>query len=323
MSSRKELEQMSRAARFYYADEMTQQEVAQALGVSRPTVSRLLAQARCEGIVQITIVDPFTTVGDLEARLVKTFDLKRAVVVAGEGLNNDLLHRRLGFAAAGYLQQTLGNGDRVGIGWGRTLHAVVEALDSTQRAAIQVYPLIGGMGQISPSFQVNNLAQRLAEMFNGSWHPFFAPAFVSDPAALNGLLRLPDLEMIHQSWLQLDIALIGIGHFALQRQSSMLFASYMADDALQKLEQCGAAGDLCGRFFDLMGHGCFAEPGVIGISLEQLALLDNVVGVAGGVEKTSAILGALRGRYLNVLITDSIIAGAVLEENGKDNWTGE
>ena len=72
-------------------------------------------------------------------------------------------------------------------------------------------------------------------------------------------------------------------------------------------------GDLCGRFFDAQGKQCLVEPGVIGISLEQLRSLDQVIGIAGGEEKVMAILSALRGGYLNTLITDTVTAQAVLE----------
>jgi len=107
--------------------------------------------------------------------------------------------------------------------------------------------------------------------------------------------------------------MVGIGHFALQRQSSMFFADYMDDALFLELEQRGAVGDLCGRFFDAQGQQSLVESGVIGISLEQLKALDHVVGVAGGEEKVAAILGALRGEYLNVLVTDTVTARAVLE----------
>lgn len=318
MSTRDDLQLMSRAARLYYQDDLTQRQVANELGVSRPTVSRLLTQARREGIVQISIVDPFATFDDLEAQLVERFRLAQAVVVAGEGLSSDLLFRRLGIAAAAHLLRTLSAGDKVGIGWGRTLHATVEALDTAASAEIQVFPLIGGMGQISPSFQVNTLAQQLAESFGGEWQPFYVPAFVGDAAALEGLQRIPDVQSVFQVWSQLDLALVGIGHFALQRHSSMLFASYMADDVMQKLERCGAAGDICGRFFDMRGQACYVEPGVIGISLEQLKALDNVVAVAGGRDKIPAILGALQGGYVTALVTDAVTARAVLERHEAD-----
>lgn len=313
MIPQEELRMTVQAARLYYEDDLTQQDVAKELGVSRPTVSRLLAQARKEGIVQITVIDPLATFEELENRLAEAFRLRRAVVVSGEGAHGDMLRRRLGLAAARYLNPALNDGDLVGIGWGRTLHATVEALDAGPRIRIQVLPLLGGLGQLSPSFQVNDLARRLAEAFGGRWQPLYAPAFISDPSAYQALTRVADIEAVFESWSNLDIVLVGIGHFALQRQSSMLFVDYMEDPLLQDLERRGAAGDLCGRFFDVHGQQCLYEPGVIGISLEQLKAMDHVVGVAGGAEKITAILGALRGGYLNVLVTDTATAKGILE----------
>jgi len=315
MSIREELEMMLRAARLYYEDGLTQQQVASEMRISRPKVSRLLARARAEGIVRITIVDPFATFEDMEARLVETFGLREAVVTAGEGLKGESLRRRIGLAAAGYLRRATQDGLRVGVGWGRTLRATIEALDGEQQAAIHAVPLIGGMGQVSASFQVNDLARRLAEAFGGTWQALYAPAFIGDPEVREALLRHPDVRLVMESWETLDMAIVGIGHFAFQRQSSMFFAEYMDEALLRELEERKAVGDLCGRFFDIYGRQCILEPGVIGISLEQLRALDHVVGIAGGEEKVAAILGALRGGYLDVLVTDTVTAHAVLERH--------
>jgi DNA-binding transcriptional regulator LsrR (DeoR family) len=308
----REWQLMMRAARLYYEDYLTQQQIATELDVSRPTVSRLLTQARREGIVQITIADPLTGHEELADELVRSFGLKQAVLVAGEGLSAELLRRRLGIASAELLQHRLNEGCQVGIGWGRTLGSVVEALDAQERLGIHVVPLIGGLGQVSPSFQVNELARRLAEAFGGTWQSFYIPAFVEDPAALDGLLRLPDVEAVMKSWAHIDVALVGIGHFASQRQSSMLFYSYIGDNGLVGLEQCHAVGDICGQFFDTQGAQCFEERRVIGIPLERLRALQQVIAVAGGQEKVPAILGALRGGYVDILVTDSVSARGVL-----------
>jgi deoxyribonucleoside regulator len=313
MGVREELQMVLRAARLYYESGLTQQQAADELGVSRPQVSRLLTRARAEGIVRTTIIDPFATFKEIEARLVETFGLRGAVVADGEGLSGEQLRRRIGLAAAEYLRNTVTDGLRVGVGWGRTLHALTVALNTEQPANIQVFPLIGGIGQVSPYFQVNELARQTAEAFGGIWQPLYAPAFVADIQARDALLRHPDVSMVMDAWDALDIVLVGVGHFALHRQSSMFFADYMDEALFRQLEKQKAIGDLCGRFFDAQGQQCLRETEIIGISLEQLGALDRVVGIAGGEEKVAAILSALRGGYLNVLITDTVTAQAVLE----------
>ncbi|MCX7840998.1 MAG: helix-turn-helix domain-containing protein, partial [Anaerolineae bacterium] len=121
MPRRDELAQMLQAARLYYEDNRTQAQIARALKTSRPTVSRLLQQARQEGIVQIRIVDPNSTHSALEEQLLAAFPLVEAIVVSVESDAVNVTRHRIGQAAARYLERTLQNGDRVGIGWGRTL----------------------------------------------------------------------------------------------------------------------------------------------------------------------------------------------------------
>jgi DNA-binding transcriptional regulator LsrR (DeoR family) len=115
------------------------------------------------------------------------------------------------------------------------------------------------------------------------------------------------------AWDHLNVAVVGIGHFVLHHHSSMFVSECLDKQLLQTLVERGAIGDLCGRFFDAQGRQCLVESGVIGISLEQLRALDQVIGIAGGEEKVMAILSALRGGYLNTLITDTVTAEAVLE----------
>ena len=52
-----QFETLVRASRLYYELGETQERIATLLGVTRPHVSRLLKQARAEGIVEIRIVD--------------------------------------------------------------------------------------------------------------------------------------------------------------------------------------------------------------------------------------------------------------------------
>ncbi|MBC7250681.1 MAG: sugar-binding transcriptional regulator [Anaerolineae bacterium] len=312
MSHREELSLILRAARLYYEEGLTQQQVARELGISRPKVSRLLSQAREEGIVQINIVDPFAEHSALERDLVATFGLRQAVVTACAGVEGEGQQRRIGFAAAEFLACTLTDGQRVGIGWGRTLYSVVTSLDVRRRVNIQVVPLIGGMGRVPPAFQVNELARRLAEAFGGTWQALYAPAFIGERVARETLVRLRDVQLVLQSWSALDWVLVSVEPFDVQGQSSMFFADYMDESTLKQLEAAGAVGNLCGRFFTASGEPCGPEEGVVGISLEQLRALDGVIGVAGGLDKVPALLGALKGGYLNVLITDETTAQAVL-----------
>jgi DNA-binding transcriptional regulator LsrR (DeoR family) len=305
---------MLRAARLYYEENHTQDEVARALKTSRPMVSRLLQQARTEGIVQIKIVDPGARHSAVERQLLETFHLTEAVVVATEGDAHEHARRRIGRAAAHYLAQTLQNGDVVGVGWGRSLYETVNTLAPNRTARITTVPLIGGLGQIAPVFQVHELARLLAEAFGGAWQNLYLPALVESDDIAASLLRSADGKQVTALWQNLSVALVGIGNVDFSAEMQMLFVNYLDAAAQARLRSARAVGDICVRFFDIHGKPCPGTVnGIVGITLKQLKQTRRVIGVAGGVSKAAAILGALRGRYITVLVTDEPAAKRVLE----------
>ncbi len=305
---------MLKAARLYYEDNRTQEEVARTLKVSRPTVSRLMQQAREEGIVQIKIVDPSATHSQLELQLLSTFNLADAIVINTEGDTHDLTRHRLGQAAARYLERTITNGGVVGMGWGRTMYEVVQSLEPKRKVRVTVVPLIGGLGQIAPIFQVHELARALAEKFNGTWQNFYIPALVESDKMAADLLRSADMRQALALWNEMTVAIVGIGNVDFASEIQMLFVNYLDDSSQTRLQASKAVGDICVRFFDINGKACTdAVRGVVGVDLKQLRNAKRVIGVAGGAAKAEAILGALRGRYVNVLVSDDIAAQRVLE----------
>lgn len=314
MGKRQNQNLMLQAARLYYEQNHTQDQVARVLKTSRPMVSRLLQQARDDGIVQIKIVDLSARHNTLEKQLLSTFQLTEAIVVATEGDSTNLARRRIGQVAAHYLERIIQNGDVVGIGWGRSLFEAVNALEPHRQARITAVPLIGGLGQIASVFQVHELTRLLAEAFGGTSQNFYVPALVGSDEMASTLLHSADGKQVTALWQSLSVALVGIGNVDLGAEMQMLFVNYLDADAQARLHKANAVGDICVRFFDLKGKTCpDAMRGIVGISLEQLRRTRRVIGVAGGVAKAEAILGALRGRYINVLVTDEPAARRALE----------
>jgi DNA-binding transcriptional regulator LsrR (DeoR family) len=312
------LQQLALAARLYYEDGKTQEEIAGHLGVSRPKVSRMLQQAREEGVVQITILDPFATDTKLAAALCKATGLDRAVVVPGAVADPALARRRLGRVAGRCLAGLLQPGDVLGVGWGRTLHEVAATLDAPPCAGLMAVPLLGGFGQIAPSFQVQELTRRIAQALGGGWRQLYAPAIVEDGAARRPLLDSPDVQAIVSEWGRLKVALVGIGNALADGELQSLFAAYLNEATLARLRAAHAVGDVCMRFYDGAGRPLAdGLRGVIGIELEQLRQVPRVIAVAGGAGKAEAILGALRGGYVDVLVTDEAAAREMLQHTGQ------
>jgi len=314
MSSQQDLQLIAQVAKLYYEERFTQQAIADQLDLSRQKVSRMLLRAREEGIVRIKVFDPIPTNRDLEKEFQEVTGIRHVVLVSGEGLEEDTLRRRIGAAGAEFIGRTIVDGQVVGIGWGRTLNAFVNALPKTHKKDISVVPLVGGIGELAPAFQVNELARRLAEALGGSYRFFHLPALTYDLEVWEALMRTKEVDSISKHWATLGAAFVGIGHVGLQHASTMFIGDYIPPVHLAQLEAKGAVGDICGRFYDIRGNPVVVGAGVIGISLGELTTVPEVIALAGGLEKTRAILGALKGGLISTLISDTATVRAVLRD---------
>lgn len=175
--------------------------------------------------------------------------------------------------------------------------------------------ILGGVGNPAAQIHATQLTQRLATLIGGS--PVLLPALgvVVSPRARNVLLKEPYVEEAMSLFDSLDLALVGIG--ALE-PSKLLSSSgnRFSSEELRALQSHGVAGDICLRFFNANGEPVRTSLNerVIGIELNQLRRVSRVVGVAGGSRKVWAVLAALRGRWINVLITDRNTAEVLLAE---------
>lgn len=301
---------LARVAWLYYIENLTQQDIGERLNVPRVKVARLLKKARDEGIVEFRIVKP-TAHLELERELRQHFALKDAFVVPTP-LQTDHVRASLGEAAARYLQNLFRPGLVVGLGMGRTLAEIprfVEPHPNGQRVFVE---MVGGAGRTDLGFDTYNVSWRLAESCGGEAEHVFTPVVVESAEARAALLQDPQIATTLQKAAQCDLGLVGIGSTG---EDMVLFQlGYCNYDAVHDLRSRGAVGDIIGHFFDIYGKpvACGLEERLIALSLEQLHALPTVIAVAGGVEKTGAILGALRGGHANVLVTDMEAAQAVL-----------
>lgn len=316
-NDRDDIQLMVQVARLYYENDQNQEEIARQMNITRQKVSRLLIEARVQGIVKIAILDPDPGDPQLRQALKETFRLNEVVLAASDGLSGDQLRTAIGIAAGEYLRKVMQDGRSVGIGWGRTLFEAVKTLRRNEQRRIHVTPLIGGIGDLSPFFQVNELARNLAEAFDGTYRYLYAPAFIQDKTILESLVKTQEIAQVMDLWSRLDVAVVGIGQVEFQQISSMFFVDHIPPRTLAQLEAKGTVGDICARFFDQLGKEVLPATGVIGVSLDQLRAIPEVIGIAGGMEKVRAVLGALRGGYIKTLVTDVATARAVLAENEK------
>lgn len=312
-SNRDELHQIAAAAHLYYEEGYTQQETADIMGLSRPTVSRLLIRAKEEQIVTIIVKDPFDIDERLSAQLCENTSLNHAIVTRSVPGNLELNLKRFSIFAAEYLEQDFLQNDVVGVGWGRTLYSVLQSLRQESVENISYVPLIGGLGQVSPQFQVHELIRIMSERLGGEGSQLILPAIVQHKETRDRLLALEDSRIVIDQWDNLTKAIIGIGNVDFDSDMKILFMNYIDESARLRLKSAGAVGDICMYFFDKYGNEI--QDGMrwlVSIPLEKIKKIPNVIAVACGVSKASAILGAIRGNYIHTLITDDITAKAIV-----------
>ncbi len=309
-----ELRLMAKVARMYYVQGIRQQGITERLQIHQSTVSRLLKRAREANLVRFSVTTPPGIFSEIEDQLAAKFQLKDAVVVDC-GSEEDPMVRDLGVATAYFLETTVKPGTTIGISsWSRSLFAMVDALhpgDSCRGG--KVVQILGGVGNVASQHQAMYLAQRLATVIGAKAVLLQAPGIVGSAEARRILVRDPTVREAYELFEHLDLALVGIGSM----EPSRLLANsgnVFSPKERTELSRLGAVGDICFRFFDAQGEPVKSPltQRVIGIELASLKRANRVVGVAGGRRKVQAILGALRGHWIDVLITDRRAAEALL-----------
>lgn len=295
---------------------MRQADIAQALHISQPRVSRLLKRAVEVGIVRTTVSVPAGVYADLEEQLEQRYGLSQ-VVLADAGSEGEDVTAAVGAAAADYLAATLIGGDTVGISsWSASLITTVAAMRPFRARVVDtVVQLVGGVGDPRVQMQATRLIGQFASSTGAEPLLLPTPGVLGTAAARKSLMSDPAVASVTACWNDLTLALVGIGAVepsALAQQSGNAFPE--ADRAV--LEQAGAVGDVCFRFFDAVGAMVDSDfnDRVIGIAPDTLRAVPRRVAVAGGVRKVAAIRGALLGGWVNVLVTDLETAQRLLAD---------
>lgn len=298
-----EIEQITRAAWHYYNDGMTQNEVADMLGVSRIKVSRLLEKGRQTGLIELRINAPHAGCLQLQKQLVSAFGLTDARVVPSAG---DMpVVPRIARAAASFLMQKLEANDLLAIGWGET---VTTAL----RYAAPVFPhnnisLVSLTGGVSAYVGTTGLYGP-----QNNAHLIPTPLRVSSPE-LAAMLRVePYVRHVLDMASTARMALTGVG--VVSGAATLVRYGYCTSAEIELFARRGAIGDILGYFYDAQGEiiDLDIHRHVVAVNVEDLRRIPNRAAAAAGLQKVDAILGLLRGRLANILITDQVTAEELL-----------
>jgi deoxyribonucleoside regulator len=299
-------------ASMYYEQNLTQEEIAKRIGVSRSGVSRLLTRSRELGLVHIQIRHPLQTSQELQGELMRRFGLHDAQVLMQNQPGENLLSK-LGMLGARYLERILDEDMVLGISWGTSMLQLVNALHPVRRLRLDVVQLMGSISANSPDVDGPEIARRLATAYGANCYYLHAPLLVQSTAVRDALLQERTVKTTFEMMHRMDVALVGVG--AVRGASSGLFrAGYLGEQELASIRVHGAVGDVCGHYFDAQGATCQLElhDRIISAPPAVLRQLPYVIGIAGGTSKAEALLGAMRARLVTVVITDEECVKAAL-----------
>ena len=301
-------------AEMYYLEQKNQAEIAKAVGVTRSMISRMLTEARESGIVEIRIQRPLQSDADLEGELKEKFGLKDVFVVVTSHRSGERLTRTLGSAGAQVLKRHLAPQKILGLAWGTSISATVDAFETVESMPVKVVQLVGAMGARNLEYDGHDLVSRITEKLSGEAYYLNAPYLCQSAEIAQSLLDAKSIRETINVGKKTDVALLGIGTTSLEH-SSFYLAGYITRRELDELRRAGGIGDVCGLHFDIHGQpACddFCER-LVSIRRHDLLAIPIRLGVAGGEGKAEAILGALRIKYVNVLVVDNVTARKVLE----------
>jgi DNA-binding transcriptional regulator LsrR (DeoR family) len=297
------------AARRHFLGRQTKSQIAEDLSISRFKVARLIDAAIEEGIVNFVISEPNDLDTELSDKVRKRFGLKSALVLKGPDQHTSALTEPLGSLAAQLLEEMLEDGQLLGVAWGRTLAATARALTHLPR--VDVVQVAGNPTGLDFTLNPVEIVHRIARAGSGKPYPIYAPLWVEDQAAAEGLRAERVVAEALALYRRIDVLVVGIGSW--HPPESCLCAAFPPawhDQALA----AGVRADLCATLIDDEGKAVPSplDQHGLGITAEQLRGIADVVGIGGGIEKAAAIASVLRGGWISTLVTDAGVARGLL-----------
>ena len=335
------------AASMYYVQGETMEVIAHHLRVSRSTVSRLLARARQEGVVRVTLVQPGGA-GSLEGRMTQAFGVRTHIVPVREGTTEIHRLQQVASVAAAHmvdlieaLAEQAGNGGPqaqdpagsggegpvqgrgsggvvVGVAWGTTMSEVSAALPPRSVPGLTVVQLNGASDPVREGPSAGEVLSRMRLSLGARTISFPVPAFFDHVATREAMWSERSVKRVLAVTRRASLAVFGVG--ALDALNGALPSQVYEGGHLTARDQAvlrrqNVVGDVCTVL--LRSDGSWRDVTLnaraTGPTPAQLSRIPRRLCVAAGTGKARALLAALRARTATDLIVDDATARAVLE----------
>ncbi len=314
MKARYDIQLMVQASKMYYISGMTQEQIAQQLGISRSSVSMMLSEAKDFGIVEISIKDPKNNVQDVADQFIERFSLKGCLVIPTAIDDMRLITRVVASQGADFAEDILKSHTTIGIAWGTTCYEFMMSFTNRNKLRdINVVPMIGGTSRIASEYQLNEMVRMFAEKLHGTPSFIYAPAIAESVGDKELYMQSTSMKSIIDKWNNMDAAVVSAG------APPEFYDNRMVIDIAQRQQyeanENRVIGDICARRFNLKGefiHNDYSAR-IMGVDEENLRHVENVICIAAGKHKILSIIGALRTSIINYFVTDENTARSVLE----------
>lgn len=302
-----ELRLIVRICKMYYLEELSQNEIAKRLFISRPQVSKLITKAKKNNIVSVLINDPFSSEYLLAQKLKERYRLENAVVIDTAVLNNKEAFVALAKTISVTFTSHIANGNLIGVSAGYTMVACSQYTNIYNCSNLRFVPLIAGESFEGEDWYANRNCSRFAKRFGGKYMVLNTPLIIREDKVRRQLEANLAVKPVFDCYSKLDVILLGIGQTSLE---STLGQCSMSKEEIIWANEHGAKAIIGASFIDAGGNEILQNQSDIfmGIKAKAIKNCKNVIAVAMGLNKLEAIRAALKGEYINVMCTDLEVA---------------
>ncbi len=292
-----------KVCQLYYEQNLSQKEISAQLGISRPQISRLLANARSNNIVSITINNPYAEETRLENELIKKYKIKDALVVDTTSEMGSNRFEVFSVQAAKHLYAYIRDNDLIGVMSGQTISSLLNAVTDFERHGLDFIPLVGGIGAINPEWHANTIAQKFAEKTGGKSFVLNAPVIVQNEQACQIFRNEPEIASVLQRGKHCDVTIIGIGQ--VNMDSTNVRAGAYTQEDIESLKRSEAVASVCTSYLNSEGKIIETELSKrsIGQTLSDIKK-SKTIACAIGDSKVASIKASLQSGYIDVFMTD-------------------
>ncbi len=300
-----------KASKMFYNQNLSQKDISEALGISKPQICRMLAYARERQLIKITISDRYDKEFALENELKNKYGLKEVHVFAIEqnGITNkDVFAQNCASVLDKYFLDNI----NFGVMSGKTNAAIANFVSRQTREGMQFIPLVGSFGSSGNDFHANNIARVFAANAGGTYSLLSAPILVKSSSSCEILRAEPFIADVLSMGKKSNIALVGIGEIGME-STSYKSGAYSIED-IKSLHKEGVIGTICCSYFDKNGKFISTELNerTIGVRMQDLSNCLTITCT----EKTSNIQlidAGLKTGSIKIFMTNVDVASALLK----------